>query len=1061
MDANDFPRLFYTSMPSSSTSTHRIDRLSSSSSSTFRRDDFRRHSTTTSSAKFSTISIGESVKLEEENGEIPEKFVQEEDTVVKTEETRVSDCDFSLTFYTAHVTSSSMLSRGDSSSINNKTFTPDDHYSNPSDKRREVPSIRSTSSNSSSFGGHVAFVDEPSEENQRQQQQYQQHQFQLPTLLVTSTPSTVFDQNDDDVFTSPYHPPNRQYSSSSEMSGLSFQLQSGIHKKSIAVEGNEIALRDLRNEAFQFVKEIYPEKKCGSLEDYILLYKHDLRSINILQLITTSSDVTDGTLVEIVIGSCPQNERIVVHPHTLFVHSYKVPTFCDFCGELLFGLVKQGLKCFGCGLNYHKRCASKIPNNCNGSKQRRPSAIPLSPSNSNILNLNERRQSRRDSCLEALDAARPSSTLGGAATPNIFITSDDCGDPVGGNFLQMPRKDRSCSWSGRPLWMEIAEATRVKVPHTFQVHSYKLPTVCQHCKKLLKGLLRQGMQCRDCKYNCHKKCSEHVAKDCSGNTKASQFFLGTADDGVSEDRDDDLSLRSGSGGHKKAQNTPSAPLQGSEGSGSPGGAVVSFAQGLSNAPDDDVISSESANIPLMRVVMSKKQTKRKNNKLLKEGWIVHYTDQQNMRKKHYWRLDTKGITMYQDENTTRYYKEIPLNEILGVMTSSPEKSSEYLFEIRTGACVYFVSGSPADEKSSGSLDAQSWTTAIQSALMPVTPQSSVVGGKRVDKLKVPTEGETGHLGAKIQTEQEFSQLYQIFAEEVLGSGQFGTVYGGIHRRNGQHVAVKLIDKLKFPPNKEDLLRAEVQILEQVDHPGVVHFMQMLETTDRIFVVMEKLKGDMLEMILSSEKGRLSERTTQFLVAQILEALRYLHHQNIVHCDLKPENILLNSNSDFPQVKLCDFGFARIIGEKSFRRSVVGTPAYLAPEVLRNKGFNRSLDMWSVGVIVYVSLSGTFPFNEDEDINDQIQNAEFMYPPSPWKEISENAIEFINGLLQVKMSKRYTVAKAQSHIWMQNYTIWSDLRVLEKAVGQRFVTHESDDSRWHAYEKEHNVTPVYV
>jgi serine/threonine protein kinase len=69
--------------------------------------------------------------------------------------------------------------------------------------------------------------------------------------------------------------------------------------------------------------------------------------------------------------------------------------------------------------------------------------------------------------------------------------------------------------------------------------------------------------------------------------------------------------------------------------------------------------------------------------------------------------------------------------------------------------------------------------------------------------------------------------------------------------------------------------------------------------------------------------------------------------------------------------------------------VVGTPAYLAPEVLRNKGFNRSLDMWSVGVIVYVSLSGTFPFNDDEEITDQIQNAEFMYPPTPWKEVSES------------------------------------------------------------------------
>ena len=130
--------------------------------------------------------------------------------------------------------------------------------------------------------------------------------------------------------------------------------------------------------------------------------------------------------------------------------------------------------------------------------------------------------------------------------------------------------------------------------------------------------------------------------------------------------------------------------------------------------------------------------------------------------------------------------------------------------------------------------------------------------------------------------------------------------------------------------------------------------------------------------------------------------------------------------------MCDFGFARIIGEKGFRKSVVGTPAYLAPEVLRNKGYNRTLDMWSTGVIIYVSkrfqmfiklgqwfgilsinivftshiiqfqvsLSGTFPFNEDEDINEQIQNASFMYPPHPWREISSQAIDLIGNLLQV-------------------------------------------------------------
>lgn len=88
-----------------------------------------------------------------------------------------------------------------------------------------------------------------------------------------------------------------------------------------------------------------------------------------------------------------------------------------------------------------------------------------------------------------------------------------------------------------------------------------------------------------------------------------------------------------------------------------------------------------------------------------------------------------------------------------------------------------------------------------------------------------------------------------------------------------------------------------------------------------------------------------------------------------------------------KVKLCDFGFARIIGEKSFRRTVVGTPAYLAPEVIRSCGYNRSLDMWSVGVIMYVSLSGTFPFNEDEDIRQQITNAAFMYPRQTWASVS--------------------------------------------------------------------------
>ena len=97
------------------------------------------------------------------------------------------------------------------------------------------------------------------------------------------------------------------------------------------------------------------------------------------------------------------------------------------------------------------------------------------------------------------------------------------------------------------------------------------------------------------------------------------------------------------------------------------------------------------------------------------------------------------------------------------------------------------------------------------------------------------------------------------------------------------------------------MKNEVSILQNLHHPGVVNLERMFETPERIFVVMEKLKGDMLEMILSSERGRLSERITRFLVTQILVALKHLHSKNIVHCDLKPENVLLSSDSDFPQV----------------------------------------------------------------------------------------------------------------------------------------------------------------
>uniref|UniRef100_A0A8D3A4U5 protein kinase C n=1 Tax=Scophthalmus maximus TaxID=52904 RepID=A0A8D3A4U5_SCOMX len=750
--------------------------------------------------------------------------------------------------------------------------------------------------------------------------------------------------------------------------------------------------------------------------DKILLFRHDLNSDNILQRLSSADEIHEGDLVEVVLSALATAEDFQIRPHALYVHSYKAPAFCDDCGEMLWGLVRQGLKCEGCGLNYHKRCAFKIPNNCSGVKKRRLSNVSLPGA---VLSV------ARPPSLEFVSTPQEERPLLGAAKRNSLL-------------------------SGRPIWMEKMVLGRVKVPHTFSVHTYTRPTICQFCKRLLKGLFRQGMQCKDCKFNCHKRCAAKIPRDCLGEVD----FNGGESVSVSEETND-------GGQSMDDQDEPSAPddkLFFIEGPGTDG------------EKDDETLRaispSTSSNIPLMRLVQSIKHTKRKSSTMVKEGWMVHYSSRDNLRKRHYWRLDSKSLTLFQNESGAKFYKEIPLSEILQVEPAQdsgvgllPQGSNPHCFQVTTASMVYYVGedtgGGPHHNpvlaaSGVGRDVGQSWEKAIRQALMPVTPQSSVGTGHGKDHSDISVSN------SQIQENVDISSVYQIFADEVLGSGQFGIVYGGKHRKTGRDVAIKIIDKMRFPTKQESQLRNEVAILQNLHQPGIVNLECMFETPERVFVVMEKLHGDMLEMILSSEKSRLPERLTKFLVTQILVALRHLHFKNVVHCDLKPENVLLASAEPFPQVKLCDFGFARIIGEKSFRRSVVGTPAYLAPEVLRSKGYNRSLDMWSVGVIVYVSLSGTFPFNEDEDINDQIQNAAFMYPSNPWKEISEQATDLINNLLQVKMRKRYSVDKSLSHPWLQDYQTWLDLREFETRRAERYITHESDDARWEEHADERGL-----
>lgn len=216
--------------------------------------------------------------------------------------------------------------------------------------------------------------------------------------------------------------------------------------------------------------------------------------------------------------------------------------------------------------------------------------------------------------------------------------------------------------------------------------------------------------------------------------------------------------------------------------------------------------------------------------------------------------------MFQSETTSKYYKEIPLPDILAInVISAPPGSNgnlAYCFELQTTNIGYFVGDNIEIAKT--------WENAIRQALMPVTP------GAMDNKANAALANEinagqhtSGQMGST-----DISSQYQIFPDEVLGSGQFGIVYGGVHRTSGRAVAIKVIDKLRFPTKQEAQLKNEVSILQNIHYPGVVNLEKMFETPERIFVVMEKLKGDMLEMILSSERGRLSERVTKFLIYQV-------------------------------------------------------------------------------------------------------------------------------------------------------------------------------------------------
>lgn len=326
----------------------------------------------------------------------------------------------------------------------------------------------------------------------------------------------------------------------------------------------------------------------------------------------------------------------------------------------------------------------------------------------------------------------------------------------------------------------------------------------------------------------------------------------------------------------------------------------------------------------------------------------------------------------------------------------------------------------AEHSSDPSKDPRAAATAASVAKPPGPPLAASM--PPASASSAPGEDKRHHV-----TEQWVQEHWDM--RTLLGSGNFSEVRLGVSVEKGEKHAVKVIDKKKFLnfQNKREShlsLRSEAEVLTSIDHPGIVRFMEWFETEEKLFLVMELLQGgDLLQFIL--ENGCFREDAARRLFGQICKAVRYLHERSIVHRDLKPENILLTCKVvDQMQPKLADFGLARKNMKTKDCKTFCGTPHYFAPEVIhtfRDKesglpaGYGTQADMWSLGVILYIMLSGIPPFEED-GLYEQILEGKYEFDVREWTEVSPEAKELVRQLMTVDPKGRLTVQQALSHKW---------------------------------------------
>ncbi|XP_045145474.1 serine/threonine-protein kinase Chk2 [Echinops telfairi] len=249
---------------------------------------------------------------------------------------------------------------------------------------------------------------------------------------------------------------------------------------------------------------------------------------------------------------------------------------------------------------------------------------------------------------------------------------------------------------------------------------------------------------------------------------------------------------------------------------------------------------------------------------------------------------------------------------------------------------------------------------------------------------------------------------EYILSKTLGSGACGEVKLAFERKTCKKVAIKIISKRKFAIGSSREMdpaldvETEIEILKKLNHPCIIKIKDFFDAED-YYIVLELMEGgELFDRVVRNR--RLREATCKLYFYQMLLAVQYLHDNGIIHRDLKPENVLLSSQQEDCIIKITDFGQSKILGETSLMRTLCGTPTYLAPEILVSlgtTGYNRAVDCWSLGVILFICLSGYPPFSEHKtevSLKEQIASGKYNFIPEVWAEVSEKGTVCVPGTL---------------------------------------------------------------